>query len=126
MQTPYIAVMGEGGEPWINGASMNNRGLEFEVSFRSDPSAEFQYTISANVGTYKTKLTELPENVINKYPGDGVRDFVIGRSPNVFYGLVADGISRHKKKWITMPNNPEKLLAEFVIRIWMVMVAWMN
>ena len=52
-------------------ANMNNQGLEFEVRFRNDPSAEFQYTISANIGTYKTKLTELPENVINKYPGDG-------------------------------------------------------
>ena len=108
VQTPYIAVMGEGGEPWINGASMNNRGLEFEVSFRSDPSAEFQYTISANVGTYKTKLTELPENVINKYPGDGVRDFVIGRSPNVFYGLVADGIFKTQEEVDNHAEQPGK------------------
>jgi hypothetical protein len=100
--------MGEGGEPWINGASMNNRGLEFEVSFRSDPSAEFQYTISANVGTYKTKLTELPENVINKYPGDGVRDFVIGRSPNVFYGLVADGIFKTQEEVDNHAEQPGK------------------
>ena len=30
VQTPYIAAMGEGGEPWVNGASMNNQGLEFD------------------------------------------------------------------------------------------------
>lgn len=110
VQTPYIAVMGEGGEPWINGANMNNQGLEFEVSFRNDPSAEFQYTISANIGTYKTKLTELPENVINKYPGDGVRDFVIGRSPNVFYGLVADGIFKTQEEVDNHAEQPGKAI----------------
>jgi TonB-linked SusC/RagA family outer membrane protein len=92
VQVPYIAAMGEGGEPWINGANMNNQGVEFEITYRNDPSEDFQYAISANVGSYRTKLIELPENVINRYPGDGMRDFVIGRTPNIFYGLVADGI----------------------------------
>lgn len=53
VQTPYIAAMGEGGEPWVNGASMNNQGVEFTVSFKSDPSSEFQWAVSANIGTYK-------------------------------------------------------------------------
>ena len=108
VQTPYIAVMGEGGEPWINGASMNNRGVEFEVSFRSNPSAAFQYTISANIGTYKTELTDLPKNVINKYPGDGVRDFVLGKSPNVIYGLVADGIFKTQEEVDNHAEQPGK------------------
>ncbi|MDR0700780.1 MAG: TonB-dependent receptor [Tannerella sp.] len=92
VQTPYIAAMGEGGEPWINGASMNNRGFEFEVVFGSNPADAFQYAVSANIGTYKTKLVNLPQNVINKYPGDGVLDLVLGRTPNIHYGHVADGL----------------------------------
>ncbi|WP_294599610.1 TonB-dependent receptor [uncultured Bacteroides sp.] len=110
VQTPYIAVMGEGGEPWINGASMNNQGIEFEVSLRNAPGAAFQYTISANIGTYKTKLVELPTNVINKYPGDGIRDFVIGRSPNVFYGLVADGIFKTQEEVDRHAEQPGKAI----------------
>ncbi len=89
--------MGEGGEPWVNGASMNNQGVEFTVSFKSDPSSEFQWAVSANIGTYKTELTDLPSNVINKYAGDGVHDLILGRSPNSAYGLVADGIFQNSR-----------------------------
>ena len=98
VQVPYIAAMGEGGEPWINGANMNNQGVEFEVTYRNNPTADFQYAITANIGSYRTKLVELPENVINRYPGDGMRDFVIGRTPNILYGMVADGIFKTQEE----------------------------
>lgn len=96
VQTPYIAAMGEGGEPWINGAAMNNRGLEFELTYRNDPANKFQYSITANGGTYKTKIIDIPKDVINKYPGNGTTDNVIGRSPNVIYGMVVDGIFKNQ------------------------------
>src|SRR5690554_68664 len=98
VQVPYIAAMGEGGEPWINGANMNNQGVEFEITYRNDPTAEFQYAITANIGSYRTKLVELPENVVNRYPGDGMRDFVIGKTPNILYGMVADGIFKTQEE----------------------------
>lgn len=98
VQTPYIAAMGEGGEPWINGASMNNKGIEFELTYRNDPADKFQYSISANGGTYRTKIIDIPSDVINKYPGNGLNDNVIGRSPNVIYGLVVDGIFKTQEE----------------------------
>jgi TonB-linked SusC/RagA family outer membrane protein len=98
VQTPYIAAMGEGGEPWINGASMNNKGIEFDITYRNDPTEKLQYSITANGGTYKTKIIDIPKNVINKYPGNGSTDNVIGRSPNVIYGLVVDGIFKTQKE----------------------------
>lgn len=108
VQTPYIAAMGEGGEPWVNGASMNNQGVEFTVSFKSDPSSEFQWAVSANIGTYKTELTDLPSNVINKYAGDGVHDLILGRSPNSAYGLVADGIFKTQEEVDAHADQPGK------------------
>lgn len=98
VQTPYIAAMGEGGEPWVNGSDMNNQGFELEVAYRSKPGSALQYTITANVGTFKTKLISLPENVINKYPGDGVRDLILGKTPNILYGLVSDGIFKSQQE----------------------------
>lgn len=92
VQTPYIAALGEGGEPWINGADMNNRGFEFELGFNNDPIRDFTYSFSVNLGSYKTEIVSIPENVINKYPGDGMEDNVIGKTPNILYGLVSDGI----------------------------------
>lgn len=94
VRTPYIAAMGEGGEPWINGASMNNKGMEFELTYRNNPSNKLQFSASANGGTYKTKIIDIPKDVINKYPGNGLDDNVIGMTPNVLYGLIADGIFR--------------------------------
>lgn len=98
VQVPYIAAMGEGGEPWINGANMNNQGVEFEITYRSNPINDFKYSISVNVGSYRTKLVELPENVINRYPGDGMNDLVLGRTPHILYGLVADGIFKTQEE----------------------------
>lgn len=98
VQVPYIAAMGEGGEPWINGAGINNQGVELDITFKSNPKAQFQYAVTANVGSYRTKLVDLPENVYNRYPGDGMLDFVKGRTPNIFYGLVADGIFKTQEE----------------------------
>src|SRR5690625_174371 len=108
VQTPYIAAMGEGGEPWINGADMNNRGFEFELGFNSDPTRAFKYSISANLGSYKTKIVSIPENVINKYPGDGKDDTVIGKTPNILYGLVSDGIFKSEAEVEAHPEQHGK------------------
>ena len=110
VQTPYIAAMGEGGEPWINGASMNNQGIEMELTFRNKQGSAFEYEISANIGTYKTKLTSLPSNVINKYPGDGMRDFVLDKTPNIFYGMVADGIFKTQEEVDRHAEQPGKAI----------------
>lgn len=98
VRTPYIAAMGEGGEPWINGASMKNTGIEFDLTYQNSSSNKFQFAVSVNAGTYKTKILDIPVDVINKYPGNGREDNVIGMSPNVIYGLVADGIFKTQKE----------------------------
>ncbi len=110
VQTPYIAAMGEGGEPWINGASMNNRGIELDISYHNNPQNAFRYTISANLGTYKTKIVSLPKDVINKYPGNGVNDLVLGRTPNILYGMVADGIFKTQEEVDNHAEQPGKAI----------------
>src|SRR5690625_7696446 len=100
--------MGEGGEPWINAADMNNRGFEFELGFNSDPTRAFKYSISANLGSYKTKIVSIPENVINKYPGDGKDDTVIGKTPNIIYGVFCDGILISYAEVVAHPAQPSK------------------
>lgn len=98
VRTPYIAAMGEGGEPWINGASMKNTGIEFDLTYRNNAANKLQFTVSVNGGTYKTRIIDIPSDVINKYPGNGKEDNVIGMSPNVVYGLVTDGIFKTQKE----------------------------
>lgn len=106
----YIAAMGEGGDPWINAADMNNRGIEFSVSYSNDPKEALQYTISANIGTYKTKIVDLPLNGINRFPGNGMDDIVLGRTPNIIYGWVADGIFQTQEEVDNHAEQPGKAI----------------
>lgn len=90
---PYIAVLGEGGDRFVNGASMENKGLELSASY-SSRLREVDYGIRANFSTYRNKITKLPESVVNNYGGNGTTDNILGRPLGSFYGWVADGLFR--------------------------------
>lgn len=89
---PYLAAIGEGGNRWVNGASMQNWGLEFNLGYRNTTHFGLTYDISANISSYRNKVTYLPEDVQNSYGGDGNKDNILGRPLNSLYGYVADGI----------------------------------
>lgn len=89
---PYLAAIGEGGNRWVNGASMQNWGLEFNLGYRNTTHFGLTYDISANISSYRNKVTYLPEDVQNSYGGDGDKDNILGRPLNSLYGYVADGI----------------------------------
>lgn len=89
---PYLAAIGEGGNRWVNGASMQNWGLEFNLGYRNTTHFGLTYDISANISSYRNKVTYLPEDVQNSYGGDGNKDNILGRPLNSLYGYVAEGI----------------------------------
>jgi len=92
IQPAYIGAIGEGGNQWINGASMENKGLEFSLGYRNKTVFGLTYDLTANISGYRNKVTKLPESVINSYGGNGTTDNILGRSINSIYGYVADGI----------------------------------
>lgn len=89
---PYLAAIGEGGNRWLNGASMENKGFESTLGYRKTSERGFSYDLTANVSTYRNKVTRLPEDVQNAYGGDGDLDNILGRPLGSMYGYVADGI----------------------------------
>ncbi|TDN87421.1 TonB-linked SusC/RagA family outer membrane protein [Salegentibacter sp. 24] len=89
---PYLGTIGEGGNRWVNGASMENEGWEFAITYRDETEGEFRYEISANISTNRNEITYLPEEVQNSYGGDGGEDNILGRPINSMYGYVADGL----------------------------------
>ena len=91
---PYLAVIGEGGNRWINGASMENRGIEVALGYQNKTSGGFGYEISGNLSINDNKITALPQSVINNYGGNGTTDNILGRPINSMYGYVADGLFR--------------------------------
>ncbi|QEK53114.1 TonB-dependent receptor [Pedobacter aquae] len=89
---PYAAVLGEGGNRWVNGASMANRGFEFQIGHRSNISNDLSLDLSGNFDIIRSKVTELPEEVINSYGGNGRDLNILGRTVGSFFGYVADGL----------------------------------
>jgi TonB-linked SusC/RagA family outer membrane protein len=89
---PYLAAIGEGGNHWVNGASMENKGLEFTLGYRGKTSFGLEYDVTANISGYRNKITKLPESVVNNYGGNGTTDNILGRPIGSYYGYVAEGL----------------------------------
>lgn len=105
---PYLAVLGEGGAQFVNGASMENKGFELSVSYNHRSGSDLNYYATANFSTYKNKITKLPESVVNSYGGNGMEDNILGRPLGSYYGYVADGIFKSQREVDEHATQPGK------------------
>ncbi|HET9569925.1 MAG TPA: TonB-dependent receptor [Bacteroidales bacterium] len=92
VRPPYLGAIGEGGDHWVNGASMENNGLELTLGYRGTTSFGLNYDLTGNISGYRNKITSLPESVVNNYGGNGTTDNILGRPIGSYYGYVADGL----------------------------------
>jgi TonB-linked SusC/RagA family outer membrane protein len=93
----YLAVVGEGGNYWFNGASMQNKGIEVLLSYTGNVGRELSFTITGNFSSYRNKVTKLPEQVLTSYPGNGTDKTILGRPINSVFGYIADGLFTSQK-----------------------------
>ncbi|PJJ08091.1 TonB-linked SusC/RagA family outer membrane protein [Flavobacterium sp. 1] len=105
---PYLGVIGEGGNRWVNGASMENEGWEVTLGYRDETSFGLKYDISANVSSNKNKITALPDEVRNNYGGNGGDDNILGRPINSMYGYVTDGLFKSQDEVDNSANQDGK------------------
>ena len=96
---PGIAVMGEGSSQWINAGEMENRGFEFNIGYRNQTHFGLKYDITANISSYRNKITALPTTVAanGTFGGNGVKS-VIGHPMGAQVGYVADGIFKSQEE----------------------------
>ena len=96
---PGIAAMGEGSSQWINAGEMENRGVEFNIGYRNQTHFGLKYDITANISTYRNKITKLPSTVAanGTFGGNGVKS-VIGHPMGAQVGYVADGIFKSQEE----------------------------
>ena len=96
---PGIAVMGEGSSQWINAGEMENRGFEFNIGYRNQTHFGLKYDITANISSYRNKITALPTTVTanGTFGGNGVKS-VIGHPMGAQVGYVADGIFKSQEE----------------------------
>lgn len=88
----YLAVLGEGGNHWFNGASLQNKGLEVLLSYNGAITNDLTFSVTGNFSTYRNKVTDLPAEVLASYPGNGTDKTILGRPINSFFGYVVQGI----------------------------------
>ena len=95
---PGIGVMGEGSSQWINAGEVENKGIEFNVGYRGNI-GHFSYDLSGNLGTYRNKVTKLPETIAanGTFGGNGVES-VVGHPMYAQVGYVYDGIFKNQEE----------------------------
>lgn len=82
----------------VNAGNTENKGFEFDLGWK-DHIGDFQYGISANLSTLKSKVTKLHESLSDGIDGVGVRNygtitrFEKGYTPWHFYGYHFEGIN---------------------------------
>ena len=105
---PYIGTLGEGGNQWVNGASMENKGFELSLGNRTEFSENLRMKLDANFSLYRNKVTVLPSEVVNAYGGDGRGQNILGRPINSYFGFVADGLFQTENDVAVHAEQPGK------------------
>lgn len=95
---PPIAVLGEGGSFFQNGASMDNKGFEFLLAYQGKSGSDLSYTVTANASTYQNEVVYLPSSVLTAYAGNGTDKTILGRSIGSYFGYIADGLFQNQQE----------------------------
>ncbi|MDH6306772.1 TonB-linked SusC/RagA family outer membrane protein [Parabacteroides sp. PF5-5] len=107
VKPPYIATIGFGGDSYVNGASMENWGLEFALTY-NQKIGEVDLSVTGNIASYRNKITKLPEDVINSYPGNGNDQTILGRPWKSLFGYVTDGLFQTQEEVDAHADQPGK------------------
>lgn len=91
MKPGYVATLGEGAGKWLNGADIDNKGFELTLNY-SDKIGKVEYNINSVFWHNQQTMVNVPEDVINNFPGNGMEDNILGRPRYSLYGYVADGL----------------------------------
>lgn len=94
----YSAIKGEGASKWYNGASTENKGIEFSLGYRGRTVFGLEYDVTGNISTNKNKVTKVPAAVLNDFGGNGTYDNIIGLPYGSFYGYVAEGLFKSQEE----------------------------
>lgn len=98
VRPPYIAVRGEGGGQWVNGASVQNSGIEVLLAYNGKAGKDLSFNITGNLSNYRNKVTYLPESVLYSYGGNGSDQNILNRPLGSYYLYLADGLFRTQKE----------------------------
>lgn len=93
IQPAYLAALGEGGNSWSNGPSLQNWGMEFTLGYRHTTNYGLSYNISANADFFRNRVTYLPLSTTGSYAHTTKENLVEARVPyGSIVGYVVEGL----------------------------------
>ncbi|MBG6233484.1 TonB-linked SusC/RagA family outer membrane protein [Pedobacter sp. CAN_A7] len=112
----FLAVLGDGGNSYRNGASLQNKGLDAIVNYDGKIGNDFSFNVGANFSLYRNKVTYLPNDVLASYPGNGTDKTILGRPINSYFGYIADGLFNSQEEVDGSAAQPGKGLGRIKYR----------
>lgn len=95
----YLGAMGEGGASWLNGPSLRNWGMEFQIGWRDELACGLGYKANLNFDFFRNKVTYLPSTTTGSYAHTTKENLVQSRKPfGSIVGYVFDGLYQTKEE----------------------------
>ena len=116
VQPKQPSVFGQASAPYVNGGSMNNKGLEISANYISSREKTFNYEIGGNVAFIKNKLVSLSSDLAyisspvsnNLSRGLELQRTAIGQPIASFYGYEVVGIFKTAEEVAAAPKQTGK------------------
>lgn len=110
IQPAYLGSMGEGGAAWLNGPSLENRGMELTLGYRHNYKNGFGYDLNFNADFYRSKVTFLPETTTGSYVHTTTENLVQSERPyGSIVGYVVDGLYQSREEVLASGQENARL-----------------
>jgi len=99
--------------PIANAGTVENSGLEFQISYKDKLSDNFKFNVSYNIATLKNEVLEVNNGIIDFVPGGGFgigqanppSRMQVGQPIGVFFGMQTNGIFQNQAEVDAHPSQ---------------------
>lgn len=108
--TPMQILMStgnDGGNPYVNAASLRNKGVEISGSWK-DKAGDFNYSIGANFTRLRNEVLEFGYGKVEQYTW--ITKTEIGQPLAMFYTITTDGIFQNEGEVLAHVNSKGKVI----------------
>ena len=103
IQYPLLISTGnDGGNPYVNGATLGNRGFELTATYQDNTRA-FKYNVTANLTTLHNKVISLGYGKNRTFVGNTVTE--VGQPIGMWYVLETDGLFQNDAEVANYKNS---------------------
>ncbi|MDR1557499.1 MAG: TonB-dependent receptor [Tannerellaceae bacterium] len=106
---PILMTTGNaGGNPYVNAASIENKGFELTATWRERVNKDFNYSVSANVSHSDNKLLEFGYGKTEQYTTHAVTR--VGEPIGMFYLIKTDGLFQSEQEVLDHKNSKGQVI----------------